>query len=93
MSFTIPSESISIKDCLSMALAVSSGSYTSASVENSLVVRNYSLEFFTPTQSGQGDGRVPTLIENAFQEYLLLDFVANHYLIMFLKKEKIEEYN
>ena len=66
MSFTIPSESISIKDCLSMALSVSSGSYNSASVENSLVVRNYSLEFFTPTQSGQGDGRVPTLIENAF---------------------------
>ena len=66
MSFTIPSESISIKDCLSMALAVSSGSYDSGSVENSLVVRNYSLEFFTPTQSGQGDGRVPTLIENAF---------------------------
>ena len=66
MSFTIPSESISIKDCLSMALSVSSGSYNSASVENSLVVRNYSLQFFTPTQSGQGDGRVPTLIENAF---------------------------
>ncbi len=66
MSFTIPSESIAIKDCLSMALSVSSGSYNSASVENSLVVRNYSLEFFTPTQSGQGDGRVPTLIENAF---------------------------
>ena len=66
MSFTIPSESISIKDCLSMALSVSSGSYNSASVENSLVVRNYSLEFFTPTQSGQGDGRVPALIENAF---------------------------
>ena len=66
MSFTIPSESISIKDCLSMALSVSSGSFNSASVENSLVVRNYSLEFFTPTQSGQGDGRVPTFIENAF---------------------------
>jgi hypothetical protein len=49
-----------------MALSVSSGSYNSASVENSLVVRNYSLQFFTPTQSGQGDGRVPTLIENAF---------------------------
>ena len=67
MSFTIPSESISIKDCLSMALSVSSGSYNSASVENSLVVRNYSLQFFTPTQSGQGDGRVPTFIENAFE--------------------------
>ena len=49
-----------------MALHVSSGSFNSASVENSLVVRNYNLEFFTPTQSGQGDGRVPTFIENAF---------------------------
>ena len=65
-SFSIPSESIAIKDCLSMALHVSSGSFNSASVENSLVVRNYNLEFFTPTQSGQGDGRVPTFIENAF---------------------------
>ena len=66
LSFSIPSESIAIKDCLSMALHVSSGSYNSASVENSLVVRNYDLKFITPTQSGQGDGRVPTFIENAF---------------------------
>ena len=66
LSFSIPSESIAIKDCLSMALHVSSGSANSASVENSLVVREYSLKFITPTQSGQGDGRVPTFIENAF---------------------------
>ena len=66
-SFSIPSESISIKDCLSMALHVSSGSAPSQSVENGLVVRNYSLEFNTPTQSAQGDGRVPTFIENAFE--------------------------
>ena len=65
-SFSIPSESIAIKDCLSMALQVSSGSYASESVENSLVVREYSLKFITPTQSGLGDGRVPTFIENAF---------------------------
>ena len=65
-SFSIPSESVSIKDCLSMALAVDSGSYNSASVENSLVVREYSLEFFTPTQSVIGDGKVPAFIENAF---------------------------
>ena len=51
MSFSIPSESVAIKDCLSMALEVSSGSYNSASVENSLVIREYSLEFNTPTQS------------------------------------------
>lgn len=66
-SFSIPSESIAIKDCLSMALHVSSGSAASQSVENGLVVRNYSLEFNTPTQSAQGDGRVPTFIENAFE--------------------------
>ena len=65
-SFSIPSQSVAIKDCLSMALAVDSGSYNSASVENSLVVREYSLEFFTPTQSVIGDGRVPAFIENAF---------------------------
>ena len=66
LSFSIPSESIAIKDCLSMALHVSSGSAASQSVENSLVVREYSLKFITPTQSGVGDGRVPTFIENAF---------------------------
>jgi len=66
LSFSIPSQSIAIKDCLSMALHVSSGSSASESVENSLVVREYSLAFITPTQSGQGDGRVPTFIENAF---------------------------
>jgi len=65
-SFSIPSESVAIKDCLSMALSVSSGSYNSASVENSLVVREYSLEFTTLTQSFEGDGRVPAFIENAF---------------------------
>ena len=65
-SFSIPSESISIKDCLSMAVAVSSGSFNSASVENSLVVREYSLEYTTLTQSFEGDGRVPAFIENAF---------------------------
>ncbi len=66
MSFLIPSQSISLKDCLSMALKVESGSANSASVENSLVVSDYSLKFFTPTQSEEGDGRVPTFIDNAF---------------------------
>jgi hypothetical protein len=66
MSYLIPSQSISIKDCLSLSLAVSSGSANSASVENSLVVREYYLEFNTPTSSLQGDGLVPTFIENAF---------------------------
>ena len=66
MSFLIPSQSINFKDCLSVALKVESGSFNSASVENSLVVSQYELEFNTPTQSLQGDGRVPTFIDNAF---------------------------
>lgn len=70
MSYLIPSESISIKDCLSLALAVSSGSAAPSTVENSLVVREYYLEFNTPTSSLEGDGLVPTFIENAFENTL-----------------------
>ena len=66
MSYLIPSESIQLKDCLSISLVVSSGSAPSESVENSLIVNEYSLKFFTPTQSQEGDGRVPTFIENAY---------------------------
>jgi hypothetical protein len=66
MSYLIPSQSISIKDCLSLSLAVSSGSAPSESVENSLVVREYYLEFNTPTSSLEGDGLVPTFVENAY---------------------------
>lgn len=70
MSYLIPSESISVKDCLSLSLAVSSGSAPSESVENSLVVREYYLEFNTPTSSLEGDGLVPTFVENAFENTL-----------------------
>ena len=66
MSYLIPSQSINIKDCLSLALQVSSGSANSASVENSLVVRHYELEFNTPAGLIEGDGLVTTVIENAF---------------------------
>lgn len=66
MSFLIPSQSINFKDCLSVGLKVESGSYNSASVEQSLIVSEYELKFFTPTQSEEGDGRVPTFIDNAF---------------------------
>ncbi len=66
-SFLIPSQSVNIKDCLSLSLQVSSGSANSASVENSLVVRNYYLEFNTPDVP-EGDGLVPTFIENAFTD-------------------------
>ena len=65
-SFSIPSQSIQIKDCLSVALQVSSGSFPSESVENSLVVRDYYIEFNTPSTGDEGDGLVPTFIENAF---------------------------
>ena len=51
MSFLIPSQSINFKDCLSVGLKVESGSYNSASVEQSLIVSEYELKFFTPTQS------------------------------------------
>ena len=66
MSYLIPSQSIGIKDCLSLSLAVSSGSAPSESVENSLVVREYYLEFNTPQGEVIGDGIVPTFIQNAF---------------------------
>ena len=66
MSYLIPSQSLNIKDCLSLSLQVSSGSADSASVENSLVVRHYQLEFNTPSGLQDGDGLVPTVIENAF---------------------------
>ena len=66
MSYLIPSQSLNVKDCLSLSLQVSSGSANSASVENSLVVQYYELEFNTPPGIQTGDGLVPTFIENAF---------------------------
>ena len=68
MSYLIPRESLSLKDCLSVSLQVSSGSAPSESVENSLVVREYQLEFNTPTDAETGDGRVPVFLENAFKD-------------------------
>ena len=66
MSYLIPSESIQIKDCLSLSLAVTS-SQPLSEIDNSLIVSEYRLEFNTPTASREGDGRVPTFIENAFE--------------------------
>jgi hypothetical protein len=66
MSYLIPSESIQLKDCLSIALAVTSSQNLNL-ISSSLVVSEYSLRFFTATQSREGDGRVPTFIENAFE--------------------------
>jgi len=69
MSYLIPSQSIRIKDCLQISLAVTS-SQPLKTIESSLVVSEYYLEFNTPTQSIEGDGRVPTFIENAFDNTL-----------------------
>ena len=66
MSTLIPKDSLSLKDCLSVALSVSSGSANSASVEQALVVQTYELEFNTPSAEETGDGKVPVFIENAF---------------------------
>jgi len=66
MSTLIPKDSLSLKDCLSVALSVSSGSANSASVEQALVIQTYELEFNTPSAEETGDGKVPVFIENAF---------------------------
>ena len=66
MSYLIPSQSLNVTDCLSLSLQVSSGSADSSSVQNSLVVQHYQLEFNTPPGLQTGDGLVPTFIENAF---------------------------
>jgi hypothetical protein len=66
MSYLIPSESIQLKDCLSISLAVTSSQNLNL-ITSSLIVSEYSLKFFTATQSREGDGRVPTFIENAFE--------------------------
>ena len=66
MSFTIPKDDIALKDCLSLSLAVSTAQ-DQALIENSLVVTEYNLEFNTVPLVSEGDGRVPTFIENAFE--------------------------
>lgn len=66
-SFIIPSESISFQDCLRLSLSVESGSYASESIENSLIVSEYYLEFRNAAELEGGDGRVPTFIDNSFR--------------------------
>jgi hypothetical protein len=66
MSFSIPKDDIALKDCLSLSLAVNSDQPLSE-IENSLVVTEYNLEFNTVPLVSEGDGRVPTFIENAFE--------------------------
>ena len=66
-SFLLTSQSLSFQDCLKMSLSVESGSYTSESIENSLIVSEYYLEFKNAAELEGGDGRVPTFIDNAFK--------------------------
>ena len=66
-SFLIASSSLSFQDCLKMSLSVESGSYNSASIENSLIVSEYQLEFQNAAELEGGDGRVPTFIDNSFR--------------------------
>lgn len=63
MSLLIPSESISFQDCLNISIAVSKS--TGDVIQNSLVVKEYNLEFNNQLAGG-GAKPVPTLIENAF---------------------------
>ncbi len=66
-SFVLPSQSITFQDCLNMSLSVTSGSSPASMVENSLVVSEYQLEFNNAASQEDGDGRVPTFIDNAFK--------------------------
>lgn len=66
-SFLLTSQSLSFQDCLKMSLKVESGSYASESIENSLIVSEYQLEFKNAAELEGGDGRVPTFIDNAFK--------------------------
>jgi len=63
MSILIPSESIQFQDCLNVAVKVYNGD--GITIQNSLVVKEYNLEFANQI-AGDGVGTVPTLIENAF---------------------------
>jgi hypothetical protein len=63
MSLLIPSESISFQDCLNVSISVSKS--TGDVIQNSLVVKEYNLEFNNQLAGG-GAKPVPTLIENAF---------------------------
>ncbi len=64
MSYMI-TESVYYRDCLSMAVMVSSGSAASSSVQNALFVKDYYMEFKNEPLV-DGDGLVPTNLEGAF---------------------------
>lgn len=76
MSVLIPSESVSFQDCLNVSIAVSKS--TGDVIQNSLVVKEYNLEF-NNIISSEGVGTVPTLIENAFEGSELTNGFTNAY--------------
>tara|TARA_B100002019_G_scaffold30229_1_gene24193 strand:+ start:6134 stop:10057 length:3924 start_codon:yes stop_codon:yes gene_type:complete len=75
MSFMI-TESIYYRDCINMAISVSSGSAASSSVQNALFVKDYYMEFQNLPLI-EGDGLVPTNLEGAFSGTLPFDFATD----------------
>ena len=69
-------ESIFYRDCLNMAISVSSGSAASSSVQNALFVKDYYMEFQNEPLI-EGDGLVPTNLEGAFSGSLPFAFAKD----------------
>lgn len=74
MSYNL-TESITLKDCISMAISVSSGSAASTTVKNALFVKDYYLEFDN-TPIVTGDGLVPVDLEGMFSGSLPFDYAT-----------------
>ena len=70
------SESVALKDCISMAISVNSGSAASTSVQNALFVKDYYLEFDN-TPIVTGDGLVPVDLEGMFSGALPFDYAID----------------
>tara|TARA_R100000541_G_scaffold13205_1_gene22058 strand:+ start:1985 stop:6103 length:4119 start_codon:yes stop_codon:yes gene_type:complete len=75
MSYNL-SESITLKDCISMAISVSSGSAASTTVQNALFVKDYYLEFDN-TPIVTGDGLVPVDLEGMFSGALPFNYAID----------------
>ena len=75
MSYNL-TESVALKDCISMAISVNSGSAASTSVQNALFVKDYYLEFDN-TPIVTGDGLVPVDLEGMFSGALPFDYAID----------------
>lgn len=75
MSYNL-TESVALKDCISMAISVNSGSAASTSVQNALFVKDYYLEFDN-TPIVTGDGLVPVDLEGMFSGALPFDYAVD----------------